>query len=629
MEIARYTIGTSIVFPKGEIARFDGQLKSLEAKMKASSERMKGLFNLRLNSFSVNQRGLDKVLGNALDIASNRTSFHIEHFVVDQTRLNRALTAAMVKATVFTDAGITLKSPRREGSSGSVQGPAHSPSRRVGGGIGIYGGLSRLLGPAAALAAGGYGAARLNQRNQEVVSAQLQSQAVVQQAGGTAEQGQESFRYLRQEGNRIGFNYLEASGDYNKLISGLTGSGIGLKESQKVFSGFAELARVNKLDKTTQNRLFRALSQVAGKGKLMSEELTGQIAEALPGGTALFAQAYQTKIKGNKTGSEAIQQLLADMKKGLVTSDILTYAGDKASEQANKGGALSRATQASQSQANLAQNALTDLAIVGANSGIEEGFARIFRTITAGLSESNGLVRNFAEGFNEATKWAEDLLLFPQSFVRALEGRDSLVADWLGIDKSAQLRKDWQDIKVLWDQMSALNPSNLFGQFLPTLEASSRELAKILNAIAEFQRWKDAQAKPEELRQQTPKTYDQIEKIDPFGFGSYTSPAGIFGAAWDNTFVNLNNARVRGNEIRDPNSIFYGKPEDYDTNQRNMAMDRAENNGQPIITQQFDISINIDPVTMANMNVEAQAEDLGRWFRSQLENAAVNFPSKE
>lgn len=597
------------------MTRFDAQLKILENKMKVSAQRMSQFFNLNLTKFSVNQTAMNRVIGSALDIAGQSTVFRIERFVVDQSRLNAALGSAMARTNTVTNIR----------QNGAPVGTRRSAA--VGGLIG--GGLSRFYGPALALGLGGYGLGSLNKRNQEVVSAQLQSQAVVQQAGGTAEQGQDSFRYLRQEGNRIGFNYLEASGDYNKLISGLTGSGIGLKESQKVFSGFAELARVNKLDKTTQNRLFRALSQVAGKGKLMSEELTGQIAEALPGGTALFAQAYQTKIKGNKTGSEAIQQLLADMKKGLVTSDILTYAGDKASEQANKGGALSRATQASQSQANLAQNALTDLAVVGANAGIEEGFARIFRTITAGLSESNGLVRNFAEGFNEATKWAEDLLLFPQSFVRALEGRDSLVADWLGIDKSAQLRKDWQDIKVLWDQMSALNPSNLFGQFLPTLEASSRELAKILNAIAEFQRWKDAQSKPEELRQQTPKTYDQIEKIDPFGFGSYTSPMGILGAAWDNTFVNLNNARVRGNDIRDPNSIFYGKPEDYDTNQRNMAMDRAENNGQPIVTQQFDISINIDPVTMANMNVEAQAEDLGRWFRAQLENASVSFSQKE
>lgn len=624
MEVARYTIGTSIVFPKGEIARFDGQLKALEAKMKASAERMKGLFNLRLNSFSVNQRGLDKVLGNALDIASNRTSFHIEHFVVDQTRLNRALTAAMVKATAFTDAGITLKSPRREGSSGSVQNSTHSPSRRVGGGIGIYGGLSRLLGPAAALAAGGYGAARLNQRNQEVVSAQLQSQAVVQQAGGTAEQGQESFRYLRQEGNRIGFNYLEASGDYNKLISGLTGSGIGLKESQKVFSGFAELARVNKLDKTTQNRLFRALSQVAGKGKLMSEELTGQIAEALPGGTALFAQAYQTKIKGNKTGSEAIQQLLADMKKGLVTSDILTYAGDKASEQANKGGALSRATQASQSQANLAQNALTDLAIVGANSGIEEGFARIFRTITAGLSESNGLVRNFAEGFNEATKWAEDLLLFPQSFVRALEGRDSLVADWLGIDKSSQLVKDWQTIKEMFNSISLIK-----FDFLPTLEATAREIAQIMGKIAEFQQWIN----------QTKGSTDQplvngfIQPIT-WGYQVATKTYAGFNEAADR-------AQERGRRVyENPTDTFYQNPKLYDDyfgseNQKNMAMDQATEgndwklNGSGSVTNQFDISIHIDPATMGAVDIQGQAEDLMNRFKIELSNASVIFPVKE
>lgn len=258
MEIAKYTIGTSIVFPKSEMTRFDAQLKILENKMKVSGQRMSQFFNLNLTKFSVNQTAMNRVIGSALDIAGQSTVFRIERFVVDQSRLNAALGSAMAKTN-------TVANVRQTGS-----GSTHR-SAAAGGFIGA--GLPRMYGPALALGLGGYGAGALNKRNQEVVSAQLQSSAVVQQAGGTAAQGAESFQYLRSEGQRIGFNYLDASGDYNKLISGLTGSGIGLGESQKVFSGFAELARVNKLDKTTQNRLFRALSQVAGKGKLQAEEL--------------------------------------------------------------------------------------------------------------------------------------------------------------------------------------------------------------------------------------------------------------------------------------------------------------------------------------------------------------------
>lgn len=615
MEIAKYTIGTSIVFPKSEMTRFDAQLKILENKMKASGERMRQFFNLNLTRFSVNQTAMNRVIGGALDVASQATVFRIERFVVDQSRLNAALGSAMAKTNAVTNV-------RQNGS------PVGTRRAAAAGGL-IGGGLSRFYGPALALGLGGYGLGALNKRNQEVVSAQLQSSAVVQQAGGTAAQGSESFQYLRSEGQRIGFNYLDASGDYNKLISGLTGSGIGLKESQKVFSGFAELARVNKLDKTTQNRLFRALSQVAGKGKLMSEELTGQIAEALPGGTALFAQAYQAKLGGNKTGADAIQQLLADMKKGKVTSDILTYAGAAASQRANQGGALGTASQASQAEQARYQNSVNDMAVLASNSGVEEGFARIFRTLNAGLSESGGLVRSLSEGFNEATKWADDLLLFPQSFVRALEGKDSLVADWLGIDKSAQLLKDWQDIKTLWEQMSALNPTKLFGDFLPTLEATTRELAAILNAIGEFQRWKSGNLPTENSNR------SDTEKVNLFGL-EYTSPAAVVGDLINNTMAGFARARDRGRSVYDdPNSFYYQNPALYDENQKNMAMDQAaaandyQLTGSGAVTNQFDISISIDPATMGAVDIKAQAENLMDAFRIELSNASVNFPVKE
>lgn len=471
--VTSYTIDVKYRFDQKSVAQVDAAMRKLEAKIKAMSNRLKTTLAIDVSRFTIDQRKLNTSLGSALSVASASLPFSINRFEVDQSRLNRSMRNAFRQAASSTTFNPTIN-VRGNGMGGQgIQG-----SHLFAGGAG--GLVARAYMPALAVLGGGYGLAQLNRRNQEVVSSQLQTQAVIQQAGGTEEQGRESFQYLRSEANRIGFNYLEASGDYNKLIAGLTGSGIGIQESQKVFSGFAELARVNKLDKTTQNRLFRALSQVAGKGKLMAEELTGQIAEALPGGTALFAQAYQAQTGGKLTGQAAIKKLLEDMKKGKVTSDILTFAGASASAQANRGGALTAAAQASQAEQGRFQSAINDQAVVASNAGVEEGFARIFRTLTAGLNESNGLVERLARGFNEATKWADDLLLWPQSFMRALEGRDSLVADWLGVEATAQMRKDFESIA----QSIELISSGEGPEWMVTLADYTKQIAAYVRIIA-------------------------------------------------------------------------------------------------------------------------------------------------
>jgi len=616
LEIARYTIGTSIVFPRSEIVRFDAQLRILESKIRASSQKMNALFNLNLSRFNVNQPALNRALGNALDIASASLFFRVEHFVVDTDALRRALLAAQLRA----QAGLPPINSRINGGPGGGAG---------GLGGGIYGGLSRLYGPALALGFGGYGLSKLNQRNQEVVAAQLQTQAVSTANGGTAEQGDQSFAWLKQQGNRVGFNYLEAAPSFNTLTANLLGSGSSLQDSKNVFKGFSEFGRINKLSAAKMQLVFKALGDIAGKDKLQAQELTTQLGNTLPGARGIFAQAYQNQLKatgkgkGDLTGSASIVALLDAMKKGEVHGNILTYAADIASAKAQPG--LEKASQASQAEQARYQNAVTDMAIVASNSGVEEGFARIFRTLTAGLSESNGLVTTLAEGFNEATKWADDLLLFPQSFARALEGKDSLVADWLGVDKTSQLVKDWQDIKTLWDQMSALNPSNLFGQFLPTIEATTRELAMILNQLAQFQQWKtNLTASPS---QDTDVSFWQRPITS-----TYQTLGRFFGGVGDA----VDRSKDRGRAVYDdPNAFFYQNPALYDENQKNMAMDQAaagndyQLNGSGSVTNQFDISINIDPATMGNIDVQSQAEDLMNRFKIELSNASVNFPVKE
>lgn len=655
MQVTRYFASYGIDIDKSSIKKVDSVLNRLEKRFKKLGDFTNSKLSFGIGNFKVDQKKLNATLGNALDIASNSTVFEITKFHVNQTALNRQIGNALDRASGMSSLGVrgttgrhTTLSPgewdRRQSVLGaasltrhqralelaSIRGEGRSLTtpKAVGGGM-IGGGLARFYGPALTLGLGGYGLGALNQRNQEVVAAQLQSQAVVQQAGGTTEQGTQSFEYLKREANRIGFNYLESSGDYNKLISGLTGAGVGLSESQRVFSGFAELARVNKLDKTTQNRLFRALSQVAGKGKLQAEELTGQISEALPGGTALFARAYQAQLAaegrgGGLVGQAAISKLQADMKKGLVTSNILTYAGQAASNDAQA--TLPQAQKASQAEQQRYQNALTDLSVIASDSGVEEGFARIFRTLTMGLQESSGLVQTLAEGFNEATKFADDLMLFPQSFVRALEGRDSLVADWLGIGKTSQLVKDWQDIRTIWGQINSLDPSKLFGDFLPSLESTARELAAILDSLAGLGRIFNGQF-PTQLSNRS-----ETEKAGIFGF-EYTSPAAIASDFFNNTLYNIGQARERDRAVNDPSSPYYGDLEGYNEQKKGLEMSAATDTSATFVpsttTNQFEISINIDPVTLANMDIQSQAQGLGEWFRTELENASVNFPQKE
>lgn len=604
MEIAKYTIGTSIVFPASEMARFDAQLRILESKMKTSGEKMKMFFNLNLSKFSVNQSSMNRVLGTALDIASTTAVFRIERFVVDQSRLNMALGGAMAKASA-------VATVRTSGGAGTATKVA-----ATGGMIG--GGLSRFYGPALALGLGGYGLGSLNKRNQEVVAAQLQTQAVSLANGGTAQQGEESFNWLRNQANRVGFNYLDASSDFNVLTSNLLGSGGTVAQSRNIFKGFAEYGRVNKLSPARQKLVFNALSQIAGKDKLQAEELTKQLGNSLPGAKDIFAQAYQQQTGGNLKGSAAIIALEAAMKAGTVRGNILDVAATIASQRAAPG--LNKASQASQAEQARYQNAVSDTAILASNSGVEEGFARIFRTLTAGLSESNGLVRTLAEGFNEATKWADDLLLFPQSFVRALEGKDSLVADWLGIDKSSQLVQDWKTIQEIFTNIGTIK-----FDFLPTLESTAREIAMILNQIAEFQRWKDNLVSSPSQEQDVSFWQRPIT-------ATYQTIGKFFNGAGDA----IDRSKERGRAVYDdPNSFYYQNPALYDDNQKNMAMDMAtagsdyKLTGEGSVTNQFDISINIDPATMGNIDVQSQAEDLMNRFKIELSNASVNFPVKE
>lgn len=518
MQISSYKIGVRFQIDNRELRNLDRQMKALEKKFQTFGKRLNKLVSFSIEKFNVNDKKLQTSLGNALDRASNRVVFDITRFAVNDRNMQAALlrasrsmrggraSGAVARSTLSSDEWDRRRAVDREiwrekleaRREDAASRAAQRMSRSVdGGGVtgrhavaagGMGGIAARAYMPALALGMGGFGVAKLNRVNQEVISAQLTTQAVTE-AAGLQGQGTEAFSWLRQQGNRIGFSYMDQAQDYNNFLSNSLGAGVGLEQSQDIYLGFAEYARAMGITPARNKLVMNALSQMMGKGTVSMEELRRQMAESMPGTMDVFAEAYAEMTGSGLSGQEALASLYKAVPTGKVQSAQLLPIVQRILRQ-RAAPKLDVAMKTSQAEQGRFQNAFADKAILASTSGVEEAFSRIFRTLTVGLEESSGLVRRLSSAFNEATKPMERILLFPQSFMRALDGRDSLVADWLGLDATEQLREDWSQLKVLFDQIMGMQTPN----WMPTLEATTREIAAMMNTLAGFSQWQQRKA---------------------------------------------------------------------------------------------------------------------------------------
>lgn len=523
-DIAEFYARLKISVDPSDIRKMDIALGLIESKMQAFAKKMQAV-GLNITKFSIDDKQLQKTLGNALDAASTKVKFEVSQFVVNERNLQAALLRAgrnfrgmpglaadggvdtipaqrkprapspeQMRRTELrnaewdrqeawrkslADRRFTLQSQKLDLQAERLNERMKSPTTKsVASGMGAGVAMSRMFAPIAALAIGGYGLNFANERNQALVAATLQSSAVVQQAGGTPEQGKESFEWLRQQGNKIGFNYLEAAPEYNNLLANMTGAGFSVKQGQDVFKSFAELSRTYKLGKVQQQRVNLALSQIAGKGQLQSQELKLQLGQALPGAEGMFAQAYQNMTGGKLTGQQSIAALLEAMKKGKVSSDILNYVAPLAHDKAVKGG-LDVAETASVAESNRLQNQINDLMRIASDSGLESGFARIFKTLRESLEESGPLAESVGKAFDEISKKFRIIALVPQSFQRMLEGKDSYVGSVLGVQNTEEFKKSIESIKESLHTIGTVMPDTLI-----SIDSTIKDIATIVKAIA-------------------------------------------------------------------------------------------------------------------------------------------------
>ena len=162
---------------------------------------------------------------------------------------------------------------------------------------------------------------------------------------------------------------------------------MGLEGSEELFKNLTGYARLMGRSDEQIQRALTAVSQMASKGQVMSEELKGQLSEALPGATQAFAKALGLTEK----------QLFDKMKNGDVkASDALPKFAKELGAQINSRGGWKAIQDSTQTMLgnlkNTWNNSLTDIF-----KGSEDGLQDFTRSLTTLLNSLGGSGKTLGE----------------------------------------------------------------------------------------------------------------------------------------------------------------------------------------------------------------------------------------
>src|SRR5690554_354244 len=496
--IAEYYAKVGFRTDKKSVRALDAYLASVEKRMAAMQSKMMSSLTFqsrpmtralrdRLNEvankvtfqikkFDVSQKPLRESVQQAFTATSDRVPFRINKFIVDRVRLQRALMLASRDFTVNMN-------PSMRGGGGGAGRNAYDAAGRMelerlrhmnrleferlrhnnaiarsagfgaAAGTGLLGAhgtrLPGILGGGYAGAMAIRGIGNLNQANQELISTQLTTQAVVE-AHGYVGKGEETFDWLRRLGNNLGFSYMDQAQDYNSFLANALGAGQSIGGAQGIYKGFAEYQRAMGVTPARQKLVMSALSQMMGKGAVSMEELRRQMAESLPGTFSVFQDAYQTLLKrqgrgGGLTGQAAYRQLVADVSAGkVVSNELLPVVAEEMQKRAAP--KLEIAKNTSQAWQGVLANQRTDWTRIASESGVEEGQRNFFRFFSQWMNQNRDIPERFGKWWEEFSKQFSIAGGFGDLIKMTLEGQETIIKEWLGSERVEQLRKDFDTL---------------------------------------------------------------------------------------------------------------------------------------------------------------------------------------
>lgn len=182
-------------------------------------------------------------------------------------------------------------------------------------------------------------------------------------------QGGAQFEALRKRADAMGISFEQAAEPMARLAFAAKSAGLEARATDNLFQGISNAAVALKLDSDRLGRAFTAFEQILSKGRVSSEELRGQLAEAIPGIVPIVQRSLRL------TGKE-LDQLL---EKGQLTSNELIKALGPELQRAFQGGAAANANSLAAQVARIDNAFLRLKATLGAE--IAPSFLRIKKAL--------------------------------------------------------------------------------------------------------------------------------------------------------------------------------------------------------------------------------------------------------
>lgn len=222
---------------------------------------------------------------------------------------------------------------------------------------------------------------------------------------GSTDKAAKEFDYLRDQSNRLGLDLLKTSKDYTQFAAAV-GDKLPKDQMRSIFEGASEWGLVTGADSESQSRALRSLNQMMSKGTVMSEELKGQLSEALPGAVGLFVKALN-QMKGRTDLTE--KDLFDLMQQGkLFSKDILPEVAKQMKAAARNGGALDKAMKSNRASWQRLQTSMQNAMNVFFTSGFGNSLTSAFDAISAVVNGSGGAFEMFGHIAGKIVESATD-----------------------------------------------------------------------------------------------------------------------------------------------------------------------------------------------------------------------------
>jgi tape measure domain-containing protein len=237
--------------------------------------------------------------------------------------------------------------------------------------------------------------------------------------GSDGAQVTQQIEYLRQQADRLGIAFDEASKSYSRFAAAAIRSGAPLQEANFIFESFAEVGRVINLTPDQINGIFNAIGQSFSKGKIQAEELRQQIGERLPGAFA-FAQ-------------EALRKQFPDLNKaleqGLVGAENMAIIAESVRRAA--AGQLPAAIRSLDAEQQRFNNSVLFFKQEIADSGFGQAYINLLKELTELLKSEDG--KQFAQDLSGLFSAVTSVIRFLVENFRELQAVAGIVAGLLGV----------------------------------------------------------------------------------------------------------------------------------------------------------------------------------------------------